>query len=170
MNRLSDRAFAILSVQLDKLAQNDPAAQIQRDIVKKRLRKLLTPIGRIVSPNRNCDTRSAIFSPILAIGYSSRRQRQTDPPGLLGKLKWVTLFGIGGAGFLMFVNLLLPDDSPTCRQHRPNFATAEFHEYGLPLPAGDRPRRTSRPTHQSSHQSSGFRAGDRESHRSPNPS
>ncbi|MBE9041961.1 hypothetical protein IQ235_14355, partial [Oscillatoriales cyanobacterium LEGE 11467] len=107
MNRLNERAFAILSVQLDKSARKDPASQVQRDIVKKRLRKLLTQSGDRLTESELRHHICDIF-PDFSPRVLQQAAKANRPPGLLSKLKWVTLFGIGGAGFLMFVNLPYP--------------------------------------------------------------
>ena len=107
MNRLSDRAFAILSVHLDKSARNDPTRQVERDLLKKRLRKLLTQSGDRLTESELrqyiCDIVPDFSDRVLKEAAKANR-----PPGLLSKLKWATLFGIGSAGFLMFVNLPYP--------------------------------------------------------------
>ena len=107
MNRLSDRAFAILSVHLDKSARNDPTRQVERDLLKKRLRKLLTQSGDRLTESELrqyiCDIVPDFRDRVLKEAAKANR-----PPGLLNKLKWATLFGIGSAGFLMFVNLPYP--------------------------------------------------------------
>ncbi|MDY6938642.1 MAG: hypothetical protein SWY16_13340 [Cyanobacteriota bacterium] len=107
MNRLSDRAFTILSVHLDKSTGNDPASQVQRDIVKKRLRKLLAQSGDRLNASELRSHIDDIF-PDFSDRVLQKAAKANRPPGLLSKLKWVALFGVGSAGFLMFVNLPYP--------------------------------------------------------------
>ena len=108
MGRLTDRAFEILRVEVDKCAAADSVAgAVYRSMVIKRLEKLRSQNGTFASIEEIRDTFKDEF-PHFSESALKAAVKANRPPGLFGKIIWIGgLFGTG-AGIIWLVNLPIP--------------------------------------------------------------
>ncbi|MGC9526267.1 MAG: hypothetical protein ACP5D7_12090 [Limnospira sp.] len=107
MGRLSDRAFEILATEVKRLGHNDPAGDIGRQIVMRRLERARSQSGERF-------TRSEIASllddqfPNFNSKVLDRATRANRPAGLMSKVAWGGAVAAGFAGLIWVVNLPYP--------------------------------------------------------------
>lgn len=107
MSRLSERAFAILSAEVQRSAKSEPMLRVQRDILMKRLTKLRLQAG---SPLTEAEIAYEIrdLFPNFSQDVIRRAAKANRPPGIWNTVKWVTLLTLGGVGTIAVANLPYP--------------------------------------------------------------
>lgn len=107
MARLTRRADEILRAEVEKLAGNDPLVQVQRDIVLKRLQRLRSQDGALVSYEQLRETIIDFF-PKFSDKILKKAAKANRPPGVWSKIKFAAVFLGGTAGVIWVANLPYP--------------------------------------------------------------
>jgi hypothetical protein len=107
MARINGRALEILGTEVQKCAGNDLALQVQREIVLKRLERLRSQDGQLVSYEQMRETVIDFF-PNFSDKALKSAAKANRPPGVWSKIKWVTILLAGSAGMVWVANLPYP--------------------------------------------------------------
>jgi hypothetical protein len=107
MSRLSERAFAILSAEVQRSAKSEPTLRVQRDILMKRLAKLRLQAG---SPLTEAEIAYEIrdLFPNFSQTVIQQAAKANRPPGIWNTVKWAALLTLGGVGIIAVANLPYP--------------------------------------------------------------
>lgn len=107
MGRLSDRAFEILAAEVKRRARNDPAGDVSRQIVMRRLERMRSQPGERLTRAEIAgllDDQFPNFNPKVL----DRAARANRPAGLMSKVTWGGAVLAGLAGFVWVANLPYP--------------------------------------------------------------
>jgi len=107
MKRLNYRAFEILKQEIDRYSKNDILAQTGRDIVGRRLERLLREEGQ---PLNAAELQEILkdFFPNFNKEVLKKAAKANQPPSIWGKLVWAPVALVGGVGVIWFLNLPYP--------------------------------------------------------------
>jgi hypothetical protein len=107
MKRLNNRAFEILKQEIDRYSKNDILAQAGRDIVGRRLERLLREEGQ---PLRAQELQEILkdFFPNFNKEVIKKAAKANQPTSIWSKLVWAPVALVGGVGVIWFLNLPYP--------------------------------------------------------------
>jgi len=107
MNRLNQRAYNILCVEVHHCTGDSPVNQVEREIVLKRLKKLRSQPG---SPASLAELRETVVDvlPQFSEKELNKAAIANQPPGLFSKIAWTGVILGSMAGLVWVVNLPYP--------------------------------------------------------------
>lgn len=107
MTRLYNRAFEILKEEIFRYSKNDILAKAGRDIVLRRLERLLTEEGE---PLKAKELRETIqdFFPDFSETVLKKAAKANQPLSIWTKIAWAPVALVGGVGVIWFLNLPYP--------------------------------------------------------------
>lgn len=107
MSRLNNRAFNILSAEVETCATSDTLGQAEKEIAIARLKELRKQKGTPATETELRDTVIDVF-PHFSEKALKAAAKANRPPGALAKIQWTAALLLGAAGVVYVVNLPYP--------------------------------------------------------------
>ena len=107
MSRLNDRAFNILSAEVETCATSDTLGQAEKEIAIARLKELRKQKGTPATETELRDTVIDVF-PHFSEKALKAAAKANRPPGVFAKIQWTAALLLGAAGVVYVVNLPYP--------------------------------------------------------------
>lgn len=107
MKRLNNRAFDILKQEIFKYSKNDMLAQAGRDIVLRKLERLLVEEGQPLKAKELQEILKDFF-PNFSETVLKQAEKANQPQSIWAKLVWAPIVLVGGVGAIWFLNLPYP--------------------------------------------------------------
>lgn len=107
MTRLYNRAFEILKEEIFRYSKNDILAKAGRDIVLRRLERLLTEEGEPLTAKELQETIQDFF-PDFSETVLKKAEKANQPSSIWSKIVWAPVALVGGVGVIWFLNLPYP--------------------------------------------------------------
>ncbi len=107
MPRLYHRTYKLLEVEVNKCAQKDFVGQVGKDIVMRRLDKLLCQPGENLTEEELSHTIKDQF-PNFSDKVIKKAAKANQPPGIWSKIAWIPVALVGVVGVVWVANLPYP--------------------------------------------------------------
>ncbi|MDJ0555446.1 MAG: hypothetical protein QNJ68_13585 [Microcoleaceae cyanobacterium MO_207.B10] len=107
MSRLYNRAYEILKTEVDKCAQEDLVGEVGKNIVMRRLDKLLSQPGEPLTEAELNDTIKDQF-PNFSNTVIKKAAKANQPPGIWSQIAWIPAALVGVVGIVWVANLPYP--------------------------------------------------------------
>lgn len=107
MRRINNRAFEIISAELNNCCTNDPLGKAEKQIALQQLERLRKEQGPPASLEELRET-IVMLVPQFSDKELQKAAKANQPPGALSKIKWAAIFITSSAGVIWIANLPYP--------------------------------------------------------------